>query len=492
MSRYENKRSIDILDHNFPHQEAFIKDPAKLKAAFCTRRAAKSFTGGLYLMKEALENPGVSCLYVALTRDSARSIMWKDVLKTINTKFNLGCIFNETYLTCTTPNGSVIKLLGVDTDEEEKKKLLGQKYRLVVIDEASMYSIDLRELVYGILKPAVADYRGTICLLGTSGNITQGLFYDITRSEQSSREPGWSLHEWTAHENPYIAKQWQEELDEIDRERPLFKATPLYKQWYLNQWVIDTEKLCYWYVQGRNDYLRLPRYSHGEWQFVLGVDLGHSPDPSAFAVGAFHEHDKTLYVLESHKQLKMDITDIAECIKRYQAKYPVFKVVIDGANKQAVEEIQKRHGIALQAADKRGKSDFIGIMNAEFVQGLIKVDPHTNEDLIKEWKRLVWRTEGDRVLIPREEHPGLPNHLCDATLYLWRYCYQFLSRARKEPVNLKDKTAFLKHTEKLMEDHLEAQIEVEQAKERGDDIWAIGEMESEKDVLSYYLNKRNK
>lgn len=488
---FSSSAHVDLLDYNFPEQVNFIKDPAHLKAAFCTRRAAKSYTGGLYLMQEALDNPGVTCLYIALTRDSAKGIMWKDVLKDINRRHKLNCVFNETALTCTTPNGSIIKLLGVDSDEEEKNKVLGQKFKLVVCDEASMYSIDLRQLIYGILKPAVADYRGTICLLGTSGNITQGLFFDITKSDGAIREPGWSLHEWTAHQNPYVARQWQEELDEIDRERPLFKQTALYKQWYLNQWVVDSNKLCYWYLDGRNDYGIRPHYPFGEWSFILGVDLGYRPDPSAFALMGFHENDKTLYVIESHKQLEMDVTDVANRIKAYQTKYPIFKVVIDGSNKQAVETIQRRHDINLTNADKRGKSDFIEIMNAEFVQGLIKVDPHQNKDLISEWKRLVWRTEGDKVVIPREEHPGLPNHIADATLYGWRFCYNYLAQTRKTKVNLKDKNEYLKHTEKLMEERLEQSIQRDQAQDN-----EINLLESdpfgEQDVLKQFLNRRGR
>src|SRR4051812_43190381 len=75
---------VDVLDRNFTHQVNFIEDPFKLKAAFCTRRSAKSYTGGLYLIREALSTPNVSCLYIALTRDSAKKIMWKDVLKAID------------------------------------------------------------------------------------------------------------------------------------------------------------------------------------------------------------------------------------------------------------------------------------------------------------------------------------------------------------------------------------------------------------------------
>ena len=49
-----------------------------------------------------------------------------------------------------------IYLVGADSNEDERQKLLGQKFVLVVIDEAQAFTIDLRQLVYGVLKPAVA------------------------------------------------------------------------------------------------------------------------------------------------------------------------------------------------------------------------------------------------------------------------------------------------------------------------------------------------
>ena len=229
-----------LFDPKFPQQEKFVRDPNKLKAIFCTRRAAKSYTAGLYMVYECLMNPGVNCLFIALTRASAKSIVWKDILKVINNKHKLNAKFNSSELSMTFPNGSVIRLTGVDAEESEMNKLLGGKYRLVCIDEASMYSIDVHNLVYGVLKPAMTDpnsngQRGTICMMGTSSNFTRGLFFDIT----TGREQGWSLHQWSAHDNPYVATQWQEELDEIKVKRPLYMDTPQFKQWYLNQWVVD-------------------------------------------------------------------------------------------------------------------------------------------------------------------------------------------------------------------------------------------------------------
>lgn len=469
LEAYLLKTSIHLLDDHFSQQTNFIKDPAKLKALFCTRRAAKSYTGGLYMIKEALENPSVNCLFIGLTRASAEGIVWKDILKEIDKKHHLNISFNQTKLTATLPNGSVCWATGVDADEDEMNKLLGKKYKLVILDEASMYSVNLHQLIYGVLKPAVADQRGTICMMGTSSNIIKGLFYDIT----NKIEPGWSLHTWTAFDNPYVAKQWQEELDEIKASRPLFMNTSLYKQWYLNQWVVDEDKLVYKYKADLNDYLNLPYYQYGSWSYVLGVDLGYE-DASAFTICAFHENDPILYIIETSKQSKMDITDVANRIKFFQTKYPqIYKVIIDGANKQAVEEMQKRHGIALTAADKTGKSDFIEIMNAELIQGKIKVNLQLATDLIDEWKSLVWKLEGDQISIPRKENEACQNHLTDATLYAWRYAYSFLSQKAPVKINLRDKAQYLSHTQKLMETSLQKQIDREQAEESNQAFWDL-------------------
>lgn len=438
----------DLFLDTFPQQKSFIEDPAGLKSLFCTRRAAKSYTAGLYMVREALANPGCNCLFIGLTRMSAKGIIWKDILKDINRKHRLGIRFNAVELTATFPNGSVIWVTGVDADEDEMNKLLGKKYRLVCADEASMYTIDLRNLIYGVLKPAVADQRGIICMMGTSSNFTRGLFYDIT----TGVEPGWSIHKWTAHDNPFVAKQWQEELDEIAKLRPLFKETPLYKQWYLNQWVVDTEKLVYKFNPDRNLFTTRPtNLNPNGWTYVLGIDLGYEDD-TAFVLSAFHENERILYIIRTYHQKHMDITDVADKIREFQSNALIrpSRIIIDGANKQAVEEITRRHGIALTAADKTGKVDFIEICNSELIQGNIKILDKCSS-LTQEMMGLVWKTTGDKIDIPKKEHPSLPNHLCDAFLYNWRFCYQYNSEAAKDKVVVGSSQWHKKQNENLFE-----------------------------------------
>lgn len=417
-------QALSLAQACFPQQWNFIEDPARLKALFCTRRAAKSYTIGLYLTKVAQDYPNSNCLFLGLTRESAKGIIWKDILKDINLKYNIGMEFNGTALTATLPNGSVIWVTGADADEDEMNKLLGKKYRLVGIDEASMYSINMRQLVYGVLKPATADQRGTICLLGTASNVTRGLFYDVTQKV----EPGWSLHTWTAFDNPHVSEQWGEEIEDIKRDRPAFIETPLYKQWYLNQWVIDEDAKVYKYDERRNRSNNLPDIGV-PWNYILGVDLGHSPDPSAFVVGAYNIAHPKLYIIHAEKHLKFDITNVAEKIRELELRWTFDVKVVDNANKQAVEELNNRHKTNLIPAEKAGKADFINLMNAEFIQGNILLTKDA-ELLADEYETLVWETEGGEIkLTPsgqRKEHPGLPNHLTDAGLYLWRHAHQYL------------------------------------------------------------------
>ncbi len=415
---------FDLSKLGFPQQLSFINDEARLKALFCTRRAAKSYTGGLYLVEQALRYPGVNCLFIGLTRQSAHGILWKDILRVLDRENQLNIKFNETLLTATLPNGSVIWVTGADTDEQEMNKLLGKKYKLVVVDEASMFTINMHQLIYGVLKPATADQRGTICMLGTASNITRGIFYDVT----TGREPGWSLHTWTAFDNPHVAKQWEEEISDIRLNRPLFIETPLFKQWYLNEWVVDEDALVYKFNRDRDIVARLPLLE-SPYHYVLGVDLGHSPDPSAFVVGAYHEHLPGIWIVHAEKHFKMDITAVSEKVKELDKKYKFEARVIDGSMKMAIEEMNTRHQTRVIPADKQGKEHWINLFNDEFTQERIHFLQGHTDDLCSELESLVWVTDNGVIKIPRKEEPSLSNHCTDAMLYMLRYTHSYLAKA---------------------------------------------------------------
>lgn len=427
----------DLADPNFAAQLGLLNDEAKLISVLCTRRAAKTFSLGKRFIRTMRKHPGCSCLYIGLTEKSSERAIWKDVLKVLDRRYSLGAKMLDSKLTMTLPNGSVLYVMGMDRDELEREKLLGGKYAEVGIDEAQGFSIDLHSLVFDVLKPAVADYRGTIGLYGTPGNLKKGTFYELTHDRDPSAGPqrwtrnGFSGHSWSTFDNPYMVEKWRQEIAELKAANPLIEQTAGFQQNYLGRWVIDDSKLVYRYRAGRNDFNgTLPTYARGEWHFVLAIDLGYT-DATSFTVLAYHEHDRNLYVLKSEKKPGMDLTDVSEHAAALKQRWPIEHTSIDGSNKQAVEEMNMRHGLQATPADKREKAEFIDIMNDEFVQERIKLGPDT-EPLKEEYGQLVW---DERKLEQRKrvEHPSCENHCTDGTLYGWRWCWQYLAKPLKPP-----------------------------------------------------------
>lgn len=429
---------------------AAIADEARAKVLLCTRRAGKSQEIAHEFLDDAWTHPRANYLYVGLTRESAMKAIWKDGFKLLDERLRLGLRFNESHLTVTLPNGAVIYLLGMDAGEKQVEKARGGRYRKVAIDEAQSFGVDLRDLVK-VLRPALADERGTLTLAGTPGIVHKGLFFDLTH-DQDPQTPGrwtrddpetalrFSGHRWHAERNPHMREQWRAELAEMLAVNPRVVETPAFQREYLGRWVLDDTNLVYRYQVGRNDFDgKLPAFDRGRWHYVLGVDLGYDPDPTAFVVTAYHDHDRTLYLLEADEGLRLDVTAVAERVKAYEKRFGFDALVIDGANKQAVEEMRRRHSLPLRAADKRGKSDFIEIMNGEWIQGRIKLDParcvwsvadrpKAPASLAEQYRSLVWDDRSSR----REEHPACANHAADAALYAWRHAYQYLSETLEE------------------------------------------------------------
>lgn len=440
----------DVLRDSFPEQRAMALDRSSLKVGFCTRRAAKSFTFGLECVNDSRDWPTGNYLFLGLVREEAKRIFWKDVLKVIDGKYRLGMDFNEASLTATLRNGATIYVGAADANEQEMRKLLGQKYRKIAVDEAQdWHRTDLNELVFHVLKPACADMRGSISLLGTPGKVNRGLWDEVTpssvqagiRGERNPLSRGWSVHCWDTHSNTSrvancdqegcghtMREHWAKEIAELRDMKPGVEQTPFFRRNYLGEKVVEDDALVYRYLAERNDFDgKLPHVDGpGRWHFILGIDLGYN-DPTAYVLWAYHDSDPNLYGIETFKRSGMDVTAAAQQAKSFTRGRDVEAMVIDGSNKQAVVEMSNRHGLSLIPADKKGKADFVELMNADYITGRIKLSPAC-EALKDEYSSLIWNDKVQK----REEHPACDNHAADAGLYAWRYCYQYLFKAREQ------------------------------------------------------------
>lgn len=408
----------------FPKQRAFLDDPARFKAALCTRRAGKSYGTGMWLCDAADRFPGTAQLYLGLTLDTVRRIMMEPVLKVLNATFSLGATFVEKPMEMRFPNGSRIYLLGIDADENERKKVLGQKYRRVAIDECGSMTYDLDALVTRYIRPTLVDLRGELLLAGTPEN-HRNYFYDITDGEKQGE---FAVHRWSAFDNPHVAESWGEEIAELKAKRPGIEETPLFQQHYLGLWTVDTSALVYAYSRSRNWLAELPR-PYEEGHVVMGVDLGYN-DATAVVVGVYFDHDPTLYIIEAHKREKLTVSAVAAWLRGFMDRYTIELFVIDPASKQVVEELRQRYHLPLESAEKSGKVEAIAMMNSDLLTGRVRVVGDACAALTDEWAGLVWDA---RALEQgrRQEHAACENHCSDGGLYMWRAAMNYAATPDK-------------------------------------------------------------
>ncbi len=424
-----------FTDPDFLLQSAFIDDPATHKVLFGSRRMGKSYALARYLLLVASLAPGNHCLYLALTRENAKTAIWQNALKPLVRQLNLKADFNESDLTVTLSNGSIISVKGAESNAAVKERLRGGKYALIVVDEAATFGPALRDLYFGILKPAVSDFEGTICLAGTPSNVHDGLFFDLTSAHDGTPQDRWTVkdaetgsewsgHRWSTLDNPYMREQEQNQIDEMIRNNPAVVQTTLYKQERLGQWVVDSAKLVYAYAADKNTCLKLPNLHPDGWHTLLSIDLGWS-DASAFLVGKYHDHDPCLYFLECYESPKMDFSMVAAKIIEYEKRYKFDKKIVDGANLQGVETIRRLHGLHLTPASKQEKWEHQQLMSADLIMSKIKLLPEARK-LAHCFGKVIRDEKSD---IPREAKSCHQwSHLTDCGLYMWRHAYNFMSK----------------------------------------------------------------
>ena len=404
------ERTFNFSKDLFDKQLDFIQDPSKLKAALCSRRAGKTYSVCYYLIQEAYCTPDSLGAYIALTRTSAKRLMWSE-LKRANRRYNLGLRFNNADLIVTCPNNSEIFLAGAN-DEGDIDKLRGSAYRLVVLDECASFGPHVDSLVEEVLEPALIDYNGTLALIGTPNAACTGLFHYATTNPRS----GYSVHHWTIMDNPHIpdAAAWLEKRME---RKGWPKDHPIDLREWCGQWIQSNESIIYPFDEERNICTEPPE----DVDFVLGVDLGYN-DATAFVIGAYSPNSPDFYIVECQKASKMIAEEVAEEIAFYIEKFNPVSIVMDtgGLGKMIAEGLKRRYGLPIKEAKKSAKAANIELMASDMTLGRVKVFP--DSPIIDEWRLLQWDPDSDR----RKEDSRYENHLSDAALYAWRESRHYL------------------------------------------------------------------
>ena len=413
------------LSADFPAQNRFVEDTSKFVAAQCSRRAGKSNGLALRFFRTLETHPKAQCVYLALTRDSAKEIMW-GVLQELNAQFNLGCTFTESKLEMKHPNGSKLNLYGADM-KNFIKRLKGRKFPGVAIDEAQDFGSHLETLIYDTLSPALADYSDSwLALTGTPGPVPTGFFFDVTHNNKH----GYSVHKWTLLDNIYMPNP-AGFIKELCEKREWTDDNPTYRREYKNEWVLDAKSLWIQYSKSVNNYDALP--AGHNWQYIMGVDLGFR-DADAIAIIAWAETSPITYLVEELVAPKQGITELMDQMQVMEKKYNNPKIVMDegGLGKKIAEELRRRHGLSINPADKIRKQENVELLNDAMRLGKFMAKSNTRFVADSYLVQIDWdKSTPNRIVVKKEPH----SDIIDAVLYAFKESYAFSHRP--EPVKPK-------------------------------------------------------
>lgn len=445
-----------IRTPDFEIQNRILDDKeSRFKALNATRRGAKSNTEAMDHIEVCDMYPKSRTVYMGLTLDSVTEIIW-DVFKEFNEKYKLGLKFNNTKKIIFYPNGSRTRLFGLDSNARQMAKILGQKLRKVSIDEAGSITINLEEFCFQKVRPALIDLapHSWLTLLGTCENIPNTYFQKVTEGKCGNFD--WRIYRWTSYENPFVAKQWAAEIEEIRTKNPKALETSAFKTHYMNEWCSDDDLLII-PASAMKMIRELPNLGpRKEWAFMLGVDLGYN-DATAYTLLAFNWYYKAAIICMTFKSTEQDLTDVANVINQMKTDYGLTHIVVDGANKQGVEEIKKRHNLhEIEIAEKLGKATYLRLLRDEVISEKVEFLEGAVGPLQTEWQSLQWKDKMKLV-----EDGRCQNHLSDSTLYIWRKTYSM--RAETPPEVPKETDPAY---EKYLEDKLQEQADQEKENEQ--------------------------
>ncbi len=427
VTKVENK-AFKLEDFLFSEQLAFVQDPALEKIALCSRRSGKTVACAADLIKTAIENSEVVCLYITLSRNNAKKIVWKE-LKKINRDYNLKGQENLSELSITFPNGSQIYLSGAK-DMSEIEKFRGLALKLVYIDEAQSFRAYIKDLIDDAIGPTLADYSGKLCLIGTPPPVPNGYFYDTFNNDKNS----FAKHSWTFWNNPFLpiksgkthAQILQRELSRrgVDKEDPSIR-----REWY-GECVVDTNSLLIHYAKEKNHYEVLPK---GEYTYILGADIGFN-DADALAVLAWSQNSPNIYLVHEELARGQDITSLMMQVQNLRNRFPISKMVIDAGalGKKIVEELIRRHQLPFVAADKARKMENVALLNDFLRTARFKAKEDSKfaqDSFLVEIDRD--KSTPDRIKVSDRYH----SDIIDAVLYAFKesFAYTFQEPKQRAP-----------------------------------------------------------
>jgi Terminase large subunit, T4likevirus-type, N-terminal len=404
----------------FEQQAKVLADTSRYIAICCSRRAGKTYLLARLIVRSlwrSRRNEWV--VFCARTLAVAKATVWSELMLLIK-ELALDWKVSESEGWIATDTGAMFRLVGVN-DTKSIEKVRGNKYRLVILDEASTYQEYLKGLISQSFSPGLVDIEGSqLILSGTPGYVCTGYWFD------ACHKPGYSRHYWTLRENPSLTDV-DAFLAEMREKNHWTIDDPVYVREYLGKWVNDSSSRVFAYHETKdgqpwNRIEVLPEkrpFKAGKWLVTLGIDYGYT-DSSAWVVLGSHPHHREIYVLHAEKHAQLLPDECAKITAKLRKEYQPTKIVGDGGGtgKTYIMEWNRRYaaeqGAVIHPADKADLIGQINLINGSLRSGLTKLVGDGATPLANEISVLPWLNAAKNKV-----HPSYEDHCADAFRYAW-------------------------------------------------------------------------
>ena len=360
----EKYLSKDIDFYQFRLQKRLFKEQkyvfndfiSKKIAVMCSRRAGKTENNADLIVRTAAI-PNSPILYINLTFENAIRQMFDRVvaeaeraeLTIVKSSKSAGYIYFA--------NGSSVLFKG-NKDRSEADKMQGDKYRLVIIDEAQS-QVNMNYLVDTIIRPMLADYPDSQLILTGTPPRRKGTYF-----EAAFTNPEWTTYSWDMFKNPYISDP-QLMIQDICNEKGLTVDSPLIQREFFGKIAYDTEAQVF---KGYKVYKGPVPSDFIPDHIYEGVDFGFS-DYNGIVVLAANVMQRRAYVIFERKFNKSTITEIIEKVregfengKRFiiernpNADLSNCNIFTDSNEKSITYELSQKYGLPAYCAYKYDKA----------------------------------------------------------------------------------------------------------------------------------------
>ncbi len=426
----EDFMAYRCIKDTFGQQMLYTMSKSRLSLAMAGRRAGKT-EANIRAVGESAAHPGGVILILGLTFSTAEQLYWDKIITLLDSLGLQREIESRTEGHIKLENGSEIYFRGNST-RDEREKLRGFKWSLVIVDEAQSQKA-LPYLLDDILGPACVDLKGRIKLSGTGPRI-RGTYWEMLWGA-----PGADRYAWNLTANPFIP-DGAAELARIREAKGLAEASPLYVREYLGQIAYDDDALVF--RLGEANYFDdavflawLRGVPPTDLRLSGGLDIGFE-DADGFAVIAHAIGRPERWLVHEYKARREGTQALADAIKAGVAKVkalPGFaaaplEIYTDegGGGKKTSFDLSNTYGLPCVPAYKQEKALGIEMMQDDVRTGKLKVKKGGifDDEALKTVFRRNDRDELTREVDDETYHPDL----ADAILYAMRPLQLYDSR----------------------------------------------------------------